>query len=49
MTPSLWFHNLAAHSLQVTLVVAAAMLVTWLMRLRAPAAKLGYFQLVLLV
>ena len=47
--PSLWFHNLAAHSLQVALVVAAAMLLAWLMRLRTPAARLGYFQIVLLV
>ncbi len=49
MIPDLWFHNLTAHSLQVALVVAAGMLLAWLMRLRVPAAKLGYFQAVLLV
>ena len=49
MIPSLWFHNLAAHSLQVALIVAAAMLLAWLMRLRGPSVKLGYFQIVLLV
>jgi hypothetical protein len=49
MIPNLWFHNLAAHSLQVALVVATAMLLAWLMRLRTPAARLAYFQLVLLL
>jgi TonB family protein len=49
MMSSIWFHNLAALSLQVALVVFGGALMAWFGRLRAPGARLGYFQLLLII
>lgn len=43
------FHNLVAHGLQVALIVTGSALLAYLLRLRTAAARLGYFQLVLVI
>ncbi len=47
MNAPLWFHNLAAYSVQVALLVAAGELLPRLFRMRVPRALLEYWQLVL--
>ena len=48
-TLPLWLQNLAALSLQVTLVTAAAAALAWAIRVGLPAARLAYWQLVLFI
>ncbi|MCU1273044.1 MAG: TonB family protein [Bryobacterales bacterium] len=43
------FHNLVAHGLQVALTVTGSALLVYVLGLRTAAAKLGYFQLVLVI
>src|ERR1700730_3613240 len=43
------FHNLVAHGLQVGLIVTGSASLAYLLRLRSAAARLGYFQLVLVI
>lgn len=43
------FHNLIAHGMQVAVIVLCSVLLAWLLRLRSAAARLGYFQLVLVI
>ena len=43
------FHNLIAHGMQAAVIVLCSVLLAWLLRLRSAAARLGYFQLVLLI
>ena len=46
---SLWLQNLAAYTFQLTLLIASGLLVAKLLGLRNPAAKLAFFQLLLLI
>ncbi len=48
MTAWLWLHNLAAHALQVSVLVIAAALLEACVRLRVPRARLAYWQILLL-
>ena len=46
---SLWLQNLAAYTLQLTLVIGCGVLVATLLRLRNPVARLALFQRLLLM
>jgi TonB family protein len=43
------FHNLIAHGMQVAVILMSSALLAWLLQLRTAAARLGYFQLVLVI
>jgi TonB family protein len=47
MSPELWLNNLAAYSVQIAALVAAAAVLAWVLRLRNPAALYRGWQLLL--
>lgn len=49
MSPELWLSNLTAYSVQIAALAAAAAVLTWVLRLRNPAALYRGWQLVLVV